>query len=248
MDENVLKLKAAEHVRLVTVFDNYEYRPELETGWGFSCLVKINDKAVFFDTGADGAVLLSNLERLELSPSAADAVVFSHPHFDHTGGLAALLSENSEVTVYGHTGFSSGFQSKLESRSTRYVEVSSAYKLGESAGVTGPVGGGIREQAFFVSTDKGLVVITGCAHPGVVRMVEKAKEVTGEKIYLVLGGFHLGGAPRERLLETAEELKKQGVKKAAPCHCSGDKCRQVFAEVFDDDYVDNGVGRVIEIP
>lgn len=248
MGKDVLKLKPAEEVRLVTVFDNYEHRSGLETGWGFSCLVKINDKAVLFDTGAEGSVLLSNLEKMEILPSEADAVVLSHPHFDHTGGLAALLSENSEVTVYGHTGFGSDFQSKLESRGAEYVEVSSAYKFGESAGVTGPVGGGIPEQAFFVSTRKGLVVITGCAHPGVVRMVEKAKEVTGEKVYLVLGGFHLGGAPRERLLETAEELKKLGVEKAAPCHCSGDKSQQVFAEVFADNYVENGVGRIIEVP
>jgi 7,8-dihydropterin-6-yl-methyl-4-(beta-D-ribofuranosyl)aminobenzene 5'-phosphate synthase len=188
------------------------------------------------------------MAKLGLPPSEIDAVVLSHPHFDHTGGLAALLAQNSDITVYGHTGFGDIFESALERKGASYVEVSSARTITASSGVTGPVGTGLTEQAFFVSTPEGLVVVTGCAHPGVVRMAQAAKEATGENIHLVLGGFHLGGASRNQLEQTAKELRELGVEKAAPCHCSGDACRRVFSKVFGDNYVANGTGRSIRIP
>jgi len=248
MKENKLNLNVADKVRLLTVFDNYEFDDNLQTGWGFSCLVEVNDTKILFDTGADGPVLLGNMKKLGLSPSEIDAVVLSHPHFDHTGGLAALLGQNSDMRVYGHTGFGDKFGSAVESRGASYVEVSSSRTITASSGATGPVGTGLTEQAFFVSTPEGLVVVTGCAHPGVVRMAQAAKASTGEDIHLVLGGFHLGGASRNQLEETAKELRELGVNKAAPCHCSGDACRRVFSNVFGDNYVENGTGRSIRIP
>ncbi len=248
MERDKLDPSVADPVRMVTVFDNHPSGEGLETGWGFGCVVRTKDMTMLFDTGADGGVLLDNMAKLEISPSQVDAVVLSHPHFDHVGGLAAFLEENNDVTVYGHTGFGKGFQSRVESRGAKYIEVSSTRTVSENAGVTGPVGSGLLEQAFFVSASKGLVVITGCAHPGVVRMVERSKEATGDDVYLVLGGFHLGGASQGNLASTARELRDLGVRKAAPCHCSGDKSRQVFSRIFGEDYVENGVGKVIEIP
>ncbi len=248
MKEIKMDLQVADKVRLLTVFDNYEFDDSLQTGWGFSCLVEVNDTKVLFDTGADGPVLLANMTKPGLSPSEIDAVVLSHPHFDHTGGLAALEAQNNDIKVFGHTGFGTGFKSAMESRGASYVEASSPRTITASSAVTGPVGTGLTEQAFFVSTPEGLVVITGCAHPGVVRMAQAAKESTGEEIHLVLGGFHLGGASQAQLEDTAKELQELGVDKAAPCHCSGDACRRVFSKVFGDNYVENGTGRRIQIP
>ena len=75
-------------LRVHVVFNNVPYKEGLETSWGFSCLIEGLDKTVLFDTGGNGDILLSNMQRLGLAPEAVDAVVLSHIHGDHTGGLA----------------------------------------------------------------------------------------------------------------------------------------------------------------
>jgi 7,8-dihydropterin-6-yl-methyl-4-(beta-D-ribofuranosyl)aminobenzene 5'-phosphate synthase len=112
---------------------------------------------------------------------------------------------------------------------------------------TGELGTFIKEQALVIKTKKGLVVLTGCAHPGVVNLARKAKEVAGKEIYLVLGGFHLYSTPDSEVKKIIGELKKLGVKKIAPCHCSGERTRQLFKKSFGKDYLENGVGRIIKI-
>ena len=68
-----------------------------------------------------------------------------------------------------------------------------------------------------------------------------------ENIYLVLGGFHLSGAGDSELRSIVNNFRKLGVQKVAPCHCSGDRCRELFKEEYGDDFIENGVGRIIEI-
>ncbi|MEM0449716.1 MAG: MBL fold metallo-hydrolase, partial [Methanomassiliicoccales archaeon] len=79
----------------------------------------------------------------------------------------------------------------------------------------------IEEQAIYISTKKGLVIITGCAHSGIVNIVTHAKRTTGSKIHMVIGGLHLGEASQERIRITMDQLKNLGVDKIAPLHCSG---------------------------
>jgi 7,8-dihydropterin-6-yl-methyl-4-(beta-D-ribofuranosyl)aminobenzene 5'-phosphate synthase len=93
-----------------------------------------------------------------------------------------------------------------------------------------------------VETDEGLVVVTGCAHPGIVDMVHCAKEVADGEVILVMGGFHLGGASQGRIERIIGDLRGLGVKRVAPCHCTGDKARQAFVDAFGDDAVLAGVG------
>ena len=101
---------------------------------------------------------------------------------------------------------------------------------------------GIKEQSLIIATSKGLIVVTGCAHPGIVNIVKKAKELTGKDVYLAIGGFHLSGASQRTISSIIEELKALGVKKVAPCHCSGDLARRLFKEKFGEDYLEAGVG------
>lgn len=69
---------------------------------------------------------------------------------------------------------------------------------------------------------KGLVVVTGCAHSGVINTVSHAREITGiEEVFAVVGGFHLNDAGEEKLEMTAAALREIGVKKVVPCHCTG---------------------------
>lgn len=83
---------------------------------------------------------------------------------------------------------------------------------------------GFRDDMGIVAAldGKGLVVVTGCAHSGVINTVNHARKVTGiEEVFAVVGGFHLNDAGEEKLEMTAAALKEIGVKKVVPCHCTG---------------------------
>jgi len=90
----------------------------------------------------------------------------------------------------------------------------------------------IDEQALYVVLKKGLIVITGCAHPGIVNIVQHAKKSTGSKIYMVIGGFHLAGASLERIRKTMDQLKNLGVDRIAPLHCTGFEAMKNISDRF----------------
>jgi 7,8-dihydropterin-6-yl-methyl-4-(beta-D-ribofuranosyl)aminobenzene 5'-phosphate synthase len=84
---------------LTIVYDNNQYDRALEARWGFSCYIKGAEKTLLFDVGGEGSVLIGNMEKLEIDPHTVDAVVLSHVHYDHIGGLSYFLSKHSSVTV-----------------------------------------------------------------------------------------------------------------------------------------------------
>ena len=100
---------------------------------------------------------------------------------------------------------------------------------------------------MVIETSQGLVVITGCAHAGVVNIVRQAKELTGGDAHLVLGGFHLGGASEARIASVVEDFQQLGVRRVAPCHCSGDVARRLFGEAYGTDFIPAGVGSRLEV-
>ncbi len=230
------------------LYDNNRFDPRLKTEWGFSCLVRGFGKTILFDTGGDAGALLFNMRQLGIEPAEVDAVVLSHIHGDHTGGLGGLLEKNSHVVVYLPGSFPGNFKKAVMSLGARVEEVREAKELFPGAYTTGELGDGIREQALALKTTEGLVAITGCAHPGIVNMVRKAREITGEdRVCLVVGGFHLGGEPPSRIESIAKELRRLSVRKVAPCHCSGDEARKVFRQRFGPDYIESGVGTKITL-
>lgn len=238
-------------VTLTVVFDNYAHDPALETEWGFACLVETEKATVLFDTGADGQMLLRNMSKLGKDLKKIDAVVLSHIHGDHTGGLLTLLDTGIRPPVYVPAAFPTTFKDAVRTR-TDLVEVTGPVEILSGIHSTGYLTWGagmdaIVEQALVVQTEEGWVVVTGCAHPGVVKMVERAKEATGGEIALVMGGFHLGNSSTGRIEAIIKSLRDLGVKKAAPSHCSGDKARELFAAAFGENYIQSGVGKVITI-
>ncbi len=101
------------------------------------------------------------------------------------------------------------------------------------------------DQALVVNlTGKGLVVISGCAHAGIVNTVEYAKKLTGEdSIHAILGGFHLTGPFFEKIHDQSiEELKKMEPAVIMPMHCTGWKAIQKFHKEFASNFVLNSVG------
>lgn len=239
-------IKKGEAVTITIVYDNYVYDSRLETGWGFAALVEHQNRAILFDTGGDGAKLLGNMAVLGIAPASVDAVVLSHIHADHTGGLGTLLASGAGPSVYVPPSFPSDFKGRV-GRATEVVEVSPGLSVSEGIYTTGELGSSIKEQALLIQTGEGLVVVTGCAHPGIVQILERAVELFGEEIYLVLGGFHLGSKSEAEIASIVSDFRRLGVDKVAPCHCTGDGAIEAFAGEYGGDFVRAGVGRVIVI-
>ena len=234
-----------ESISMTIIYDNNFLVKGLKPDWGFSCFIKGMEKTILFDTGTDGKILLSNMEKLDIDPRKVDIIFLSHIHGDHTGGLWDFLKENSNVSVYVPASFPDIFKKKVKSYGAELVEVSKEQKICEGIYSTGELGTSIEEQSLVIKSGNGLIVITGCAHPGIVEIVRKAKEICDEKLYLVFGGFHLISHSQERIKKIIQEFKNLGVVKAGPCHCSGEQAMQLFSEEYGEDFVKIGVGKVI---
>ena len=243
----ILNIGVVEHVKITVIYDNNPYDERLKTAWGFSCLINASGIIILFDTGGDSETLLYNMNVLNISVEEIQIIVLSHIHGDHVGGLTGILSINNHTEVYVPLSFPSSFKDKIRSYGCELIEVKDPTVICKGVATTGELGEAIKEQSLLINTSKGLIVITGCAHPGVVRIVKEAKELTGADVYLIIGGFHLIGASEDEISSIIEQLKNLGVKKVAPCHCSGDLARSMFKEAFNEDYIEVGVGKIIEI-
>jgi len=229
-------------ITLISVYDNYQVNPELKTAWGFGLVIKTPNERILFDTGGNPSVLLFNMEKLGIDPTSIDKVVISHIHGDHLGGLKGFLKENSKVKVFIPASFPDSVREMVKSYGASFVDVSRPQKISDFVFSTGEMEGPPKEQSLVILSKKGLVVITGCAHPGIVNIVKKAKEMFPQKeVYLVLGGFH------HPPLSVVGKLKKLGVEKVAPSHCSGDEIRELFKKEYQNDFIENGVGKIINV-
>ncbi len=232
---------------ITVLYDNVARDARLQTDWGFACLVEGLEQPLLFDAGGKGDILLHNMRALGLNPQAVRTVVLSHAHGDHTGGLAAFLAENPDVIVYLPQSFPAGIKDTVRQAGATLVEVAGPQQITVGAHTTGELGGQIREQALVLETPRGLVVVTGCAHPGVAEMVRQAQAELDGNVYLTLGGFHLRDANATQIAATIADLQALGVQRIAPSHCTGDPARNAFAEAFGDGYAPGGVGQVFMI-
>jgi len=236
---------AAKDLSITVSYDNNPYKERLTTAWGFSCVIRGTEKTILFDTGGDGSILLANLGELGINPKEIDLVVLSHIHGDHVGGLFSFLKKNPEVVVYLPKLFPKDFKDKVKEYGAKVVEVQGPLKICQGVYSSGEQGTWIKEQSLILHTEKGSIVITGCAHPGIVKIVDKAKDLLKGDVLLVMGGFHLGGESRGEIENIISSFRKLGVSYAGPCHCSGDTARQLFKEEYEESFINVGVGRVI---
>lgn len=236
-----------ENLVIKVFYDNNPYREGLETDWGFSCLVAGAEKTILFDTGGNGSILLGNMEKLDVGVNNIDTVVLSHIHADHTGGLEGFLQKNSDVTVYLPVSFPKKFKDDIAAHGSKIVEVEQPVEICGGVYSVGQLGTLIKEQSLVVRTDRGLVVITGCAHPGIVKIVKAAKQLFEDDLFLVMGGFHLEWSTRGKIKKIISSFKDIKVRYAGPCHCSGHRARSLFQEHFGENYIDIGVGKVITL-
>jgi 7,8-dihydropterin-6-yl-methyl-4-(beta-D-ribofuranosyl)aminobenzene 5'-phosphate synthase len=257
--------------------------------WGLSILVEVGRRRILLDTGRDRGVMLENAESLDVKLEHLDALVLSHGHYDHTGGLAALLGRVSPLKVVAHPDifipkyarrangeyYNIGLRStreELEVMGARFTLSRGPVKLGPGVTTIGEVpdtsgfepvdtfcyvkqGARYRKDplrddlAIAVVRPYGLVVITGCAHQGIVNTLRQAQAVTGvEKVHAVFGGAHLFRAEGERLDRTIAALLEMGVERLAPSHCTGPEAAARLWQAFGERFQWVAAGAVVELP
>ena len=247
-------------VRMTVLVENTAGRLGLLAEHGLSFWIELGSQKVLFDTG-QGQVLSGNAHRLAVRLELVDAVILSHGHYDHTGGLGYVLRSGRRPRVYGHpavfepkyagsadgSGRDIGIPLLSEGDVRKQAELiwtEAPTEVGEGLMLTGPVprrtdfedtGGAfftdkdcaqpddlVDDQAAFLETSAGTIVILGCAHAGVINTLRHVRTLTEDRpIHAVVGGMHLVRASAERLSRTIEEFRRLGVERLGPAHCTG---------------------------
>ncbi len=236
------------NVKLTVLFDNNSLQNNLQTDWGFSCLVEFANAKLLFDTGDNGKILLTNMEKLGIDPKSIDIVFLSHFHHDHTGGLKDFLQMNSKVKVYFPQSFPQEIVDVIYNSGAEPVPVSGSIEIIPNIFSLGEIDGKIPEQSLALASDKGLVVVTGCAHPGILEILKQAKnKFPHNLISLVIGGFHLYKLSEKEASKIVTDIYEMDVLRVAPTHCTGETARKLFYNQFGDNYQEIGLGKILEI-
>lgn len=229
------------------LFDSKRLNRKFSMGWGVSYLI---DGQVLFDTGERSSYLFGNMKQLEINISDIKSVVISHDHWDHTNGLWDILKERPELDIYVCPGFSKTFSDKLATYSCNVREANSFMKIADGIYTTGQIGvygiDYIAEQALVLETEKGLTIMTGCAHPGIIKIVEYVRENINKNIHLIMGGFHLLNKSVSEMRSINDAFQRFGVEYIGPSHCTGEEAIEIFEESYKERCINIEVGKTIE--
>lgn len=235
-------------MKIKVVFDKETVSKKYSCGWGVSYLI---GERVLFDTGEKPEYLLNNLEAMNIDVKKIERVIISHNHWDHRGGLWGLLKVNKDIEVFACLDFFEEFSNQIDGYDFKLVDrpqeidkniyTSGCFKMQhEDKEIT--------EQSLLLRTEKGLSIICGCAHLGILEVVDKARVIfPDDNIYCVMGGFHLMGKDNRFIKYTASELKASGVKLVGPSHCAGFEAISIFKEVYGQNCLEIKTGEEYEV-
>jgi 7,8-dihydropterin-6-yl-methyl-4-(beta-D-ribofuranosyl)aminobenzene 5'-phosphate synthase len=298
-----------------TGFPAAPHGKSLESEWGLALHIEstkgVESRRYLLDYGFTSDVYLNNLDLMNIDPAAVDALILSHGHFDHWGGLMGFLEAqrsqmHHDLRLYtgGEDDFCHRFSKqpdgsfvdfgvldrhKLKALNVEPVLSEAPIVIEGHAFTTGVVprtsiehvlpntwveygvkdGVGCDAGAYmnhhftsdelsgkpqpdqhwhehatcFRLGDRGLVVISSCGHAGIVNTLRRAQEVSGvEKIYALVGGFHLAPAPDDYLRQVMAELQKFDLEHVMPMHCSGQNFVDLAAKEMPEKLVLCGTG------
>jgi 7,8-dihydropterin-6-yl-methyl-4-(beta-D-ribofuranosyl)aminobenzene 5'-phosphate synthase len=234
-----------QQISIKIIYDNCKANESFQEGWGFSCLVDLGDRKILFDTGADSQAFFSNLQKLNIRCDDITDVVYSHKHSDHVAGFEEVLTK---LRRDSRLFLPKKFPSKKVPSAIHTERVEDIKEI-DSGIYSLTLKGGFffYEQALLIETKKGLIVITGCAHPGIIRLLKEAQKRFNQPIRLVLGGFHLFRSKQSQIDEIVNQFKALKVQIAAPCHCTGNLAIERFRQAFQDSFYKIGTGTVLTL-
>jgi 7,8-dihydropterin-6-yl-methyl-4-(beta-D-ribofuranosyl)aminobenzene 5'-phosphate synthase len=262
-------------IRLAILSENTARGAGILGEHGLAFWIDTGSHRVLFDTG-QGMALINNARVLGIDLARTDAIVLSHGHFDHVGGLSAALAASTHASLFLHPRavepkFSGSDPAAVRRISTPFVELESFRGAGrhvvETRGpceivpgvwATGEIprrndfedAGGpffldealtqpdplLDDQALYLPTPSGVIVICGCAHAGVVNTLDYVARLTGDApVRAVIGGLHLEHASPRRLDETIRALRASLPQRLGFCHCTGAAAgRRLWSEYPED--------------
>lgn len=195
---------------LKILYDNKCNETGFLIGFGFSVAIYnfFSNKYLLFDTGGNGNVLIHNIKKFNLNISQIEDIIISHNHSDHAGGLNAIYQLNPKIRIYVPVNNTGSFKGTFPGASIEGIL--EAKELDKNVYSSGQIGSSyIPEQALFLKTkEKKIILLVGCAHPGLEHFILKSQEL-GE-IKAVIGGFH--GFNKFSYLKNIEII--------GACHCT----------------------------
>lgn len=235
-------------VRVTVLYDNTTTTERAPSDWGFAALVEHSAGRILFDTGADGQLLCAAAEELGVDLRGIDEIVISHDHWDHTGGLQEALARTGPVTVHLPASSSSELIATAQQAGGAVSQSASQVEIQPGVYLTGELAGTPPEQSLVVATAGGSVVVTGCAHPGIVEIIQRAQEIVPGTVALAVGGFHLFRTRPETIDKVVGLLLDLEIERVAPTHCTGEPAIRRFENAFGNRFRPAGVGQVLAVP
>ena len=201
-------------VEIVVLVDNKSLMSGVEAKWGLSLYVDAYGHRFLFDTDTDPHILERNAKFLGIDLGRIEFIVISHSHMDHAGGLRAFRNRGIRVYYPANAGLNKrikelGLLPEPMHETTEILP--NIYIIGEQRS-----GSNLWEQALGIRKGDELIIMTGCSHPGIDRIVSKAVSDIGGYPYLIIGGFH---APPRSVIDS---IMSYDPWKIYPLHCSGE--------------------------
>jgi len=247
ISKNISNIGSIRELEITVLVDNNP-NPPLKDAWGLSIYIKVGNISFLFDAGPDPDVLRRNSAKLNINLKNLNFIVISHEHRDHIEGLkyVAEISRNLKVYIPKHSERS--LERWMETLGFKPVRIGETTIIEKGIAIIGELYGPPYEEALAINVEnKGLIIIVGCSHPGVDKIVKKAVKELKEKPYLVIGGFHLAGAGINEIERIIENLNEMGIKKIYPIHCSGESIRKYLENNYPKKYGDGRVGLRIKL-
>ena len=241
-------MREVKSVRITTIVDNDVWKEGLASVWGLSFYIEAfsNDekRSILMDTSGSFRAFFDNALKLGLNIPKIEAVLISHWHRDHYGVLSQILPLlEPQTRVYVPSENSRGIREIREADGVPVI-CHKPIEFIDGMMSTGKVDGRLSEHSLLINMKEGLVVLTGCSHPGLISILECAQKVSGtKKICAVIGGFHISGINEG--LRIGESLKELNVSLISPCHCTDDDAKDGIARIVGERYVKNGSGKII---